>query len=52
MPFGNAQSLTDEVYAITAYVLHLNDVLKADDARRAGAEDQTAERRHHRRPAP
>jgi len=31
MPFGNAQSLTDdEVYAITAYVLHLNDVLKAD----------------------
>ena len=32
MPFGNAQSLTDdEVYAITAYVLHLNDVLKADD---------------------
>ena len=32
MPFGNAQSLTDdEVYAITAYVLHLNEVLKADD---------------------
>ena len=31
MPFGNAQSLADdEVYAITAYVLHLNDVLKAD----------------------
>lgn len=31
MPFGNAQSLTDdETYAITAYVLHLNDVLKAD----------------------
>jgi cytochrome c len=31
MPFGNAQSLTDdEVYAITAYVLHLNDVLKED----------------------
>ena len=31
MPFGNAQSLTDdEVYAITAYVLHLNDVLKDD----------------------
>jgi len=33
MPFGNAQSLTDdEVYAITAYVLHLNDLLKADAA--------------------
>lgn len=32
MPFGNAQSLTDdEVYSITAYVLHLNDLLKADD---------------------
>src|SRR5262245_35339316 len=32
MPFGNAQSLTnDEVYAITAYVLHLNEALKADD---------------------
>jgi cytochrome c len=31
MPFGNAQSLTDdEVYAITAYVLHLSDVLKDD----------------------
>ncbi len=31
MPFGNAQSMTDdEVYAITAYVLHLNDVLKQD----------------------
>ena len=31
MPFGNAQSLSDnEVYAITAYVLHLNDMLKAD----------------------
>jgi S-disulfanyl-L-cysteine oxidoreductase SoxD len=28
MPFGNAQSLTsDEVYAITAYVLYLNDVI-------------------------
>ncbi len=32
MPFGNAQSLTDdETYAITAYVLSLSDVLKADD---------------------
>ncbi len=31
MPFGNAQSLSDdEVYAITAYVLHMNDVLKQD----------------------
>lgn len=29
MPFGNAQSLSnDELYAVTAYVLHLNDVIK------------------------
>jgi cytochrome c len=29
MPFGNAQSLTDDqIYALTAYVLHLNDVIK------------------------
>jgi cytochrome c len=29
MPFGNAQSLTpDEVYAISAYILHMNDVIK------------------------
>ncbi len=29
MPFGNAQSLTDnEIYALTAYILHLNDVIK------------------------
>jgi S-disulfanyl-L-cysteine oxidoreductase SoxD len=29
MPFGNAQSLTDdEVYSLTAYLLHLNDVIK------------------------
>jgi cytochrome c len=29
MPFGNAQSLTDDdVYALTAYVLHLNEVIK------------------------
>jgi S-disulfanyl-L-cysteine oxidoreductase SoxD len=29
MPFGNAQSLTnDELYAITAYVLYLNDIIK------------------------
>jgi cytochrome c len=28
MPFGNAQSLTDdEVYALTAYVLNLNDII-------------------------
>lgn len=32
MPFGNAQSLTtDELYAITAYVLYLNDVI-ADES--------------------
>lgn len=31
MPFGNAQSLTnDELYAVTAYVLYLNDVIKDD----------------------
>lgn len=29
MPFGNAQSLSnDELYAITAYVLYLNDIVK------------------------
>ena len=32
MPFGNAQSLTnDELYAITAYVFYLNDIIKAED---------------------
>lgn len=32
MPFGAAQTLTnDELYAITAYVLYLNDVLKDED---------------------
>jgi mono/diheme cytochrome c family protein len=32
MPFGNAQSLSnDELYAITAYVLYLNDVIKDED---------------------
>jgi cytochrome c len=32
MPFGNAQSLTnDELYAVTAYVLYLNDIIKEDD---------------------
>ena len=29
MPFGNAQSLSnDEMYAVVAYILHLNDVIK------------------------
>lgn len=29
MPFGNAQSLTnDELYAVTAYILQLNDIIK------------------------
>jgi cytochrome c len=29
MPFGDAQSLTpDEIYAVTAYILHLNEVIK------------------------
>lgn len=32
MPFGNAQSLgNDELYAITAYVLYLNDIVKSED---------------------
>jgi cytochrome c len=32
MPFGNAQSLTnDELYAITAYVLFLNDIVRSED---------------------
>jgi len=31
MPFGNAQSLKDdELYAVTAYVLYLNDIIKDD----------------------
>ncbi|NAZ35691.1 c-type cytochrome [Rubellimicrobium sp. CFH 75288] len=31
MPFGDAQSLTaDETYAITAYILHLNDLVDDD----------------------
>ena len=31
MPYGNARSLSDdEVYAITAYILNLNDVVKDD----------------------
>ena len=33
MPFDNPQSLTvDELYAVTAYVLHLNDILPRDAA--------------------
>ena len=32
MPFGNAQSLTnDQLYAITAYVLYLNDIVRDED---------------------
>jgi cytochrome c len=32
MPYGNAQSLTnDELYAITAYVLNLNDIIQDQD---------------------
>ena len=32
MPFGNAQSLTnDELYAITAYVLYLNDIIQDEN---------------------
>jgi cytochrome c len=32
MPYGNAQSLSnDELYAITAYVLYLNDIIKDED---------------------
>jgi mono/diheme cytochrome c family protein len=32
MPFGNAQSLTnDELYAVTAYVLYLNDIIKDEN---------------------
>lgn len=32
MPFGNARSLTnDEVYAVTAYMLYLNDVVLEED---------------------
>ena len=32
MPFGNAQSLNgDELYAITAYVLYLNDIINQED---------------------
>ena len=31
MPYGNEKSLSDdEVYAVTAYVLHINGLLEAD----------------------
>ena len=33
MPFPNAKSLKDdEVYAVSAYILHLNGIIGADDA--------------------
>lgn len=32
MPFGNAQSLSnDEIYGLTAYLLHLNEIIKDTD---------------------
>lgn len=32
MPYGNAQSLTnDEVYALTAYLLSMNDIVKDEN---------------------
>ena len=32
MPYGNAQSLSDdEVYALTAYILSLNDIIKDEN---------------------
>ena len=32
MPFGNAQSLSnDELYALTAYLLHINEIIKSPD---------------------
>ena len=32
MPFGNAQSLTnDETYALTAYILNMNDIIKDEN---------------------
>lgn len=37
MPFGEAQSLTpDEVYALTAYLLYMNDLVAEDDELDAG----------------
>jgi len=42
MPYGNAQSLTnDELYAVTAYVLYLNDVIK-DEAFELNRDNFTA----------
>src|SRR2546426_52973 len=32
MPYGNARSLTDdETYALVAFLLHLNDIVKDED---------------------
>lgn len=32
MPYGNARSLTaDEIYALTAYLLHMNDIVKDEN---------------------
>ena len=56
MPFGNAQSLSnDEIYAVTAYLLYLNDVIKDTSFELNRAEfylDQDAQRRRllRRRP--
>ena len=56
MPFGNPKSLApDEVYALTAYVLHLNDILPLErDARpRVDSQAEDAEpRRLHDRARP
>lgn len=36
MPFGNAQSLSaDEVYAVTAYILAMNDIITEDEVMNA-----------------
>jgi cytochrome c len=36
MPYTQPQSLTnDEVYAVTAYLLHLNDIIGAQDVMNA-----------------
>ncbi len=36
MPFGNAQSLTsDEVYAVSAYILAMNDIITEDEVMNA-----------------
>ena len=53
MPFGNPKTLSaDEVYAVTAYVLHLNDLLPADASARSRvdreAEDAEPRRLHDR----